>query len=327
MVVIAKAWLFVLVAGILISFFSSVEAQTNRELTSCYGGYLDAELNLHSANFQTLPGVQSCCPRFETGSGFGPETGLFYDLISRSHLSLEIRLVYSNLNATLRKDEVTTVTVNDEDAPGVFEHTVRSTISMLAISPLAKYAVFNNWNIFGGLTAGYILSTSYSQQEEIIQPVNNGTFENGRRIRNQYSGATPNGSKSYAGITMGMQYQLPLNSTGTLQMLPELQFTYGLTPIATGMSWHAHSIKAGVAIQYDHYKTIEPPPAIDTTSPPPAPIVLQPVEVKPKTPVITAELATAMIDTDGVQKPIAELVIEDYIRTQYSPLLNYVFFD
>jgi outer membrane protein OmpA-like peptidoglycan-associated protein len=44
-------------------------------------------------------------------------------------------------------------------------------------------------------------------------------------------------------------------------------------------------------------------------------------------PLLLAELKAAMLDTDGTTKPIKELIIEDYIRTQYRPLLNFVFFE
>jgi outer membrane protein OmpA-like peptidoglycan-associated protein len=326
MMATGKVARFILALGVLCCYYSLAEAQPGQELASRYGGYLNGSLNLHSANFQTLPGVPSCCPRFETGNGFGTSLGVFYDWIFQFSLSFELRFGYSSLNATLTKDEVTTVTLNDVSVSGIFEHTVRSKTGLLAITPLAKYEIFKSWNFLGGITAGLVLSNTYSQQEEIIQPESNGTFENGKRIRNQYSGATPNASKLYAGFTLGIQYQLPLNSSNTLQLLPELQFTYGITPIAAATSWKAHSIKAGVSIQYDRYKVIEPPPP-DTIPVSTHPAIVTPVEIKPKAPKLSAELASAMIDTDAVQKPITELVIEDYIRTQYRPLLNYIFFD
>src|ERR1043165_4254808 len=108
MVATAKALLVVVVAGVLIGFLSPVQAQITRELTSRYGGYLDAGLNFHSANFQMLPGVPSCCPRYETGSGFGPAIGVYYDWTTESPLSYEFRFGYSSLNAILTKDEATT---------------------------------------------------------------------------------------------------------------------------------------------------------------------------------------------------------------------------
>ena len=132
--------------------YSPAQAQERGELVSSYGGYIHGSLNLHSANFQTLPGVPSCCPRFEQGSGLGLDVGVFYDILNFLPIPLELRLGYSTLGATLQKDESTTVTVNDQDAPGVFRHSVEASIAAITFSPYAVYPFSEQGRFFGGPT-------------------------------------------------------------------------------------------------------------------------------------------------------------------------------
>jgi len=315
--------LFFLFTASFLSYSSSF-AQPEGEKTSQFGVFLDGGLNTHSANFQTLPGVPSCCPRYENGTGLGIAAGVYGDLFTTSLFSLEMRLGYTSLNSTLKADEFTTVAVNNLTANGEFEHTVKASIGMLSFSPLAVYNISSLWRGMLGPTIGLITSNIYTEQETLIQPQNNGTFENGTRIRNQYSGTTPDASHFYLGVTIGAGYTLPFNKIGTMFLLPEAFYTYGLTPLVKGMNWKANSFHLGVALRYDLYKEIPqiPPP------PPPVPKPEPPIVVsKPAPPVLFAELKAAMLDTDGITKPIKELVIEDYIRTQYRPLLNFIFFE
>jgi outer membrane protein OmpA-like peptidoglycan-associated protein len=44
-------------------------------------------------------------------------------------------------------------------------------------------------------------------------------------------------------------------------------------------------------------------------------------------PALAVSLAVATIDSLSQEKPVKQIVVEDYIRTQYRPLLNYLFFD
>ena len=316
--------LFLLFTASFLSFSSSF-AQPEGEKTAQFGVFLDGGLNTHSANFQTLPGVPSCCPRYENGTGLGIDAGVYGDLFTASLFSLEMRLGYTSLNSTLKADEFTTVAVNNLTANGEFEHTVKASIGMLSFSPLAVYNISSLWKGMLGPTIGLITSNTFTEQEALIQPQNNGTFENGARIRNQYSGTTPDASHFYFGVTIGAQYTLPFNKTGTMFLLPEAFYTYGLTPLVKGMSWRANSLHVGVALRYDLYKEIPPvpPPPPPGPKPEPPPILVS----KPAPPVLMAELKAAMLDTDGITKPIKELVIEDYIRTQYRPLLNFIFFE
>ena len=294
------------------------------EETSQFGAYVHGGLNVHTANFQTLPLVPSCCPRYENGTGLGLGIGGCYDFFFASPFSFELRLGYNSLNATLKTDEYTSVIVNGNVTTGEFQHTVQASIGMLGLTPLAAYHFTPRATILAGPTLGWIPSNTFTEEETLVQPVNNGTFPGGSRIRNAYSGATPDASKFYAGLTAGAQYRLPLNESNTLFALPEVFGTFGVTPLASGMNWRANSIAAGVALEYRLFDTPTPLPPPEPIKPPPS----IPKQVAPAIrPVLNAKLAIATVDSSGDNHPLKELVIEDYIRTQYRPLLNYIFFD
>ena len=316
-------WSYILGRSLLLvigSLFSlPLHAQTNSEEASSFGAFVHGGLNIHSANFQTLPGVPSCCPRFENGSGNGVNVGAYYDLPFNAVFALELRLGYSSLNATLKTDEFTTVLVNGNATNGEFEHSVIASIGMIAMTPLVRYRILPPVTLLAGPTLGWIVSNNYNEREEIVQPVSVGVFaDNGQRIRNAYSGRVPGAARFYGGITVGAQYRLPLNVSGTLFALPEVFYTEGLTPLVRGMTWRANSISAGIALQYTFFH--EPMPSVS-----PSTIVVE--APKPKLRALTASLRLMLVDSETLHHTVKGFVIEDYIRTQYRPLLNFVFFD
>ncbi len=301
-----------------------------------FGAFVHGGINIHSANFQTLPGVPSCCPRFENGTGPGFGIGGSYHLFASAPLSLDLRLGYSMLNAALRTNETDTVLVKGKVTIGEFEHAVDASAGMIAVTPMADYQIFSRTRILIGPTIGYIAYNNFSERETLVQPANTGTFTNGMRTRNVYSGATPLASKFYFGLGVGVQYSLPLNVSQTLFALPEAFYTWGLTPLVSGMNWRASSVSAGVLFEY-HLKSEPPaslPPAPQLAQ---APTLPQPVAIPQPPPpapppsfsvsLAAVGLAAATVDSFASTQPMERLVVEDYIRIQYRPLLNYLFFD
>ncbi|MDP4242025.1 MAG: OmpA family protein [Bacteroidota bacterium] len=247
-------------------------------------------------------------------------------------LSFEARLGYVPLNGTLKADETTTVLVGGNAVPATFEHTVDATAGMIALMPMAGYSLFSNARILAGPTLGYIAFNNFSERETLIQPVTVGTFENGLRTRNVYSGVTPHASKFYFGLNFGAQYQLPLNSSQTLLAFPEAFYSWGLTPLVSGMNWRANSVAIGLLVEY-HLRS-EPPQLPPTPQPAAIPSPPPPVLPLVAPPVFTVGLSATTIDSASVDgsssvavRPMKRLVVEDYVRIQYRPLLNYVFFD
>ena len=321
--------------SLLLLTFQSLRAQEEEKPTPIetehFGGYIQGGLNLHSATFQSLPDCPTCGSQFNSGTGLGFGIGGFYDLLWSNPISFELRLGYRSLGGLLKADSGTTVIVNGNITPATFEHTLDASIGMLALTPLVRYSPIDNFVLDAGPVAGYVLSNTFHQQEVMLQPAGS-TFENGSRIRNDSSGTTPNFSKLYLGLTLGAQYRVPLNAGGTLFALPEAFYTLCLSNLSSSVNWKASSIMGGVSIEYRLFKEPPPsppppPPPVKTPPPPPPP---PPVVVEisaPKVPALNVSLNLVRIDSLGQEQPLKRVVIEDYIRTQYRPLLNYLFFD
>ncbi|HZK76182.1 MAG TPA: hypothetical protein VFD13_04665, partial [Candidatus Kapabacteria bacterium] len=212
---------------------SNVHAQAARIDTSksTFGLFGDGAWNLHRANFQTLPGIPNCCPLFENGSGLGGSFGAFYDYDAFGDGHLGVRLGINLLDGTLKADESETLAINGSAVPATIEHSIASQFTEWMIEPY--YALgLGGIRIMLGADVGSIHRYTFNQAETIIQPASEGVFvpEN-TRTRNVYSGDIPQAEKFRFGIIAGASYPLPLNSSGTLHLIPEVLFNYGLTPM------------------------------------------------------------------------------------------------
>src|SRR5947209_7041068 len=80
------------------------EARKSELSKGTIGLILDGSLNMHRANFQTLPDIPNCCPLFEDGSGWGGQFGLFYDFDAFGDGHLGVRATVGSLSGTLTAD-------------------------------------------------------------------------------------------------------------------------------------------------------------------------------------------------------------------------------
>lgn len=288
-----------------------------------YGIYGDGAYNLHQADFRALPGVPNCCERFSSGSGAGMSLGLVYQFpFLKDDFSLNLRAGYNSLSAVLTRIEQTTVTGN---VPGEFEHRLEATLSSLNIEPLVGYRLFKNFSLQAGVSAGYLLQKQFHQRETILSP-DNGTFLHEQsRYRNDSTGKIPNAKSLALGLVGGVSYTLPMNSSRTFLLSPELLFNYSLTDFVDGLSWKGHAVRLGASLMYS-------PEAAPATLPPkeepvapvePPPVVVINTPAKPK---LTAALSAVGLDASGGEILGVTFTIEEFLSTQMKPLLPYIFF-
>ncbi|MBK7412208.1 MAG: hypothetical protein IPI29_06605 [Ignavibacteria bacterium] len=115
-----------------------------------------------------------------------------------------------------------------------------------------------------GPSIGFGLTTSFDQEERIESP-SDATFENGQKTRFVYSGSIPDAASFFAGVVLGIRYELPMKSDKSMSIVPELTYTLGLTSLQSSQDWGMGSIRAGVSVQWNTWITPTPPP------PPPPP--------------------------------------------------------
>ncbi|MFI5264990.1 MAG: hypothetical protein ACHQM6_10785, partial [Candidatus Kapaibacterium sp.] len=234
----------------IVSFAGKIFAQDN----SAFGIFGDLSLNRHTANFQGLPGVPSCCPRYESGTGTGPAFGGIYQLPLTTLFDLELRAIYHSLSATLSTTEATTVlSTSGSPVAGAFQHTLSTGLSTVSVEPLLGIKIIGDLRVNIGFDAGILLAKTYSQQEEIVQPSGGGTFldssgnDTHSRIRNQLSGTIPNASAFQLAALGGFSYMLPLNRQRTAFLMPEILYSLGITKVASDLSWNVNALRMGIA--------------------------------------------------------------------------------
>jgi outer membrane protein OmpA-like peptidoglycan-associated protein len=301
--------------------FSTPVPEDTLELKPRYGIFGSYGLNIHQTGFGHLNGVESCCNDFEGGRGKGFSAGLLYDYPIEMNFFLNFRLMASYLGADLSRTEETNIIIAGESAPGQFEHTLEVDSYIAAITISGGYRLFDHLFTHLGFLAGYQYYTHYSQQEEIIKPEKQGTFINGKRIRNESTGTIPDARSIQLGIPLGLSYELPLNRNRSLLASPEFYYTYHFTPIQSDLDWQIHSFRAGISIKYKEPPAPPPPP------PPPAAPPYPELPIPSVPPLLTAYITAVKIDTNGVETADFNISIEDFVSLNVRPLLSYVFFD
>jgi outer membrane protein OmpA-like peptidoglycan-associated protein len=286
------------------------------------GVFVNYGFNIFTAEFAKLPGIYSCCKNYEKGDGYGINFGALYDYPIDKDLWLNFRLGFNQLDGRLSSQDNTNVIVNGMSQPGVFEHILDTKIGILDFSAIASYRLIDNLFISGGAKAGIILSKTYNYIEKIKIPADVGTFEDtGLMTRNPSDGDIQNINAFQLFLHFGLSYELPLTKNNFLYLVPEINYSYGILDMVSGLNWKTQMLKGGFSIKYQ-----EPPPP---PPPPPAPLppVLPNLPEAPKNPEIFADIKSVQIDTSNNQSSQVKLLIEDFISFNMRPLLNYIFFD
>lgn len=321
---------------LLISFFLTLPAHILRAQStldvdkplSRYGVYGNFNLNSHSADFRTFPGVPNCCPKFQDGNGNGLSLGLLYDLPFNPQWFLALRAGYENYSAKLTTSEPQELAGG---ISGVFEHRVTADLASIGIEPSVGFKPLRNLNINAGIRTGFVIQKNYSQVEIIVQPSDKGVFSNGKSTRNDTSGVIPNANSLSINFLAGISYELPINGNSTLFLVPEIQYSYGLAPIISGYDWQANSLHLGISLKYSPKPSVETPVIIPEPPKREEPIIVEkklpPPVIEKKKPALTVDISANEINADGAELPVNHIKIEEFASTALHPLLQYVFFD
>lgn len=307
-----------------------------------FGINLGGGLNFHVANFETLPGVIGCCDGYNVGAGVGLNTGVYYAIPLGKTLELDLRANYMGLSGLLTKTEQRDVPVldatQDRTVNANIEHEIDAVINTIAFEPSLVFRLGSQLRLRGGLSAGYVMSTEFTQSEIITSP-SNGVFEaeDGTRSRaiyratNNQVSATPLPAEEIPeaptlnlGILFGASLDLPLNKSRTLFLVPEARYTLGLTSFHSSETWLPSQLAGGIGIRYAP-RTKRPPKKVAPPPPPPPPPPLPPAP--PEEPTLDASIAAASVDEFGNEKPVSLLKVEEFYENNTHPLLNYVFFN
>jgi outer membrane protein OmpA-like peptidoglycan-associated protein len=286
-----------------------------------YGNYNE---NFHQTDARGIPGVPTCCPRYDGGSGSGMSIGGLYQIPYTDQIMLDLRLGYSNFSGSLTATEEREIRLEDNSiGKGKFKHTLITDIATIGIEPMVGYNIWKSMFLKAGLQLGFLVQNSFEQREErVSNEEGTYTYTGGEP---QQSGDITEASSFQSAILAGVSYDLPLTSNQSLSIAPELYYSYQLTDLLQNEAWNISSLRLGFALKY---MPVEPPPP-EPIIPVKEPVIEKPVVVEAPKPLpqLNANVNVLAVDNSGSTRPLDTLKIEEFLSQQLRPLLPYVFFD
>lgn len=316
-----------------------------------FGGY---DLNFHRVNFQKLPGIPTCCPRYESGEGSGLTLGLIYEIPFIEELGSQIRLRYSGLDGQMKSSETTFLAINDTTAVGEFSYVLDSKLSVLGVEPQLYYKLSDKFRINAGINLSMLINKTFYQKDEITRPSDRGTFLNQdgtdsrQRVRFERTGTIDQTNDLQLSVMGAVSYEMTLNRDRSLLLYPEISYNFSLLPIVKDYEWHTDFLKLGFSLLYSttKYEKIQEENAPGNMD---QEILarLNEIEVVGNTGSLVygavnpkddefitnnIELETpikikAVGINEGVEDDKAILTVEEFLSNQMKPLLPFVFFD
>ena len=204
---------------ILFSSIYNTKAQTTIDTNALkpkFGVYGQYGLSFHFADFAKLPNTESCCGGFSTEIGPTFSFGLIADIPIDYEFLVDLRAGYSQFGGNFYSELNTDVLVDGQIENGVFSYNLNSEFTKIDFDALLSYRVAENIFINGGPSFGLLLSSDYKQWEQIEQPSDRGVFPGEGRVRNYFEGEIENLSNLIFGLTIGADYQLPMNNNNSL---------------------------------------------------------------------------------------------------------------
>lgn len=330
-----KTLAFSLLIAVILVHATSVHAQEQQSSVQYgLGGVASFGADNHTAPIKGLPSVPSCCPEYNSAVSFTPAIDLLAHLRFSQLFRGEMRLGFDYHPSTLTAQVSTTIAPNGIEEQALIEHQLTTMRAYMSVTPLLNIDITRRLSILGGIRAGFLAASSFSQKEVLVSPTDI-TYEDGSRTRFVLeSSAVPDAASTRLAAVAGLRYDIPITSDERWHIIPELVAMYGLGSIQSSQSWNQSSIRLGVGIVWQNYKLpepVEPPPP-----PPPPPLVI--AEKKDTTPVVKEpekksyafslkEASSQLLDENNQPLTAQKLVVTNAVSLNLYALLNYVFFD
>ncbi|MDB5036108.1 MAG: hypothetical protein JWQ98_3349 [Chlorobi bacterium] len=244
-----------LATALLLLLPAFVSAQNTSDVTSLQselwriGGYAGAQVFAYNADMSGLPGVPSCCPRYQDGSGGGVVFGVATEIPVVSRLSAGVRFLFNTYSGELKAEERELVTSGRDTVTAVFGHTIRVSQPALGMDALFSYRAVAGLRVIAGAHADMMIGGTYHQSEEILAP-GDIRFENDSRQRGLYDGDLPNETRVHVAVMGGLRYDLPMNRDKNLLLVPEIDLWQGVNDLVRGESWKMRGIRAGISFYF-----------------------------------------------------------------------------
>jgi hypothetical protein len=254
-------YMVILILLIISSVVSNSQVQYEQEpLKQQIGIYSTFNFNLHTTNIDSLPDVPNCCKQFRNGQGTGFTIGLLANFPLSKRFSIQFVGNYTSLNGTLKETEYEPIVINRVITQAEIEHKIESKFAIISFEPSINFRTFDKLFFFLGPNISYLLQKDFSQVETLMKPENTGTFENGKRTRNERSGQINNTNSILGFLNSGLYYDFPLNEIGSMLLSPIFQYHFDINSFLKSDSWKVQYFSLGLTIKYS-------PPGLYSSSP------------------------------------------------------------
>lgn len=233
--------------------------------------------NHHNSQFKYLPQYPSCCPNYESGSGFGLNFGFVSNYVIMDNLKVGFQLGYSDLSALITKDEFKKDGFDNSSgglSDGIIRHDLDANLTSIVIEPRITYSILNDLFVYAGLGVNYLTRADISQKETLIHPTDV-TFNNGKIIRNEVSGKVYNLNNILPSLTIGGMLELPLTNKRDFYLAPFLSYTQLFGNVTSEVDWSISTFKGGLQLTYAFRESekVIAPIVRDTIIPPPPALI------------------------------------------------------
>jgi outer membrane protein OmpA-like peptidoglycan-associated protein len=210
-------------------------------------------LDYQTSDFGKLPGIPNCCPRFTIGRGWNIIGGIFGEFPFNNEYFGLLHFGISHNSNNLNSKEIFIYNVDGIPHSGEFQHILKTRFTTAFADFLFGIHPFSTSYIYFGLRGGSHLSKKFDQWEEMISP-EFGTFENGRRTRNEfYNIEIPNTQSLQVSAVAGFGFEIPLNQKRTVRFAPEIILTAPFNPDIKNYNWWNFTFNAGFALKFSRY--------------------------------------------------------------------------
>ncbi|MCX7737762.1 MAG: OmpA family protein [Candidatus Kapabacteria bacterium] len=221
-----------------------------------YGITLGGSYNKHLVDFSHLPEIPSCCPKYSSGDGLGFFVSVFYSYHIADFFNIQSDLGFQTSSSKFLYEEIKPVRVGNEVKDGSFEHSIDLGMNSAYFAPTAYLSLIDNFRFGTGLWLAYTFSEKVIQKEQILKP-DGIIYENGKRIRDEYSGSLPDFIPFRLAFTINLDYELPFSIAKNFHLIPRFSYYYDVIPLVKNYDWSTHYLNFSVSIYYKPEK-IEP---------------------------------------------------------------------
>lgn len=210
------------------------------------GAHLGLGVVDHAATFSGMPGVPTCCPEFNGGSGIGAIAGLEAMLPVADKWRLMARISFQGLSGTFETMEPTTIRMGNQAVETAFRHTFDATLSMVAIEPAVEWRITGGLGVLAGARVGFVSGGTYKQTEELADKSIPYVFMNGRDVYAERSGNLTDIESMQIGLLLALRYHLDLG--GNFSVAPEVAYAPNVSDLRSDFSWKVSSIRVGATV-------------------------------------------------------------------------------